>query len=409
MMATAGLLVGLARPGTVGAQDVDSLAAATEAISGKLDGLVEQMRTLQSDTDKLKKIKVSGYVQVRYDASQASEDSIRAAGFPLALTANNLDRFYIRRARVKVNWDPVERTQAVVYFDGGTDRSIRLLEAYVQMSDPWTPYQQHQLTFGQFNIPFGYEIERSSSLRELPERSRAENVLFPGERDRGIKLVDRWSDRLETVISVLNGGGIGQADFPNIDPSSAKDMTARARLGLGVVDAAVSAYVGEHAIALTGPDAPVDRTRFGADAQGYWALPRAGGGTLRGEFYTGEEANPDSVSVLLTKATAAAPVRLLKPGANASHLDTEFLGWYLMLVQNLGDRFQVAVRYDEYDRNTGVDGDEFTRWNVGVNWFYDGYTRFSLAYDVPDVSSTAAVTIPNTEDNLLTFQAQFKF
>jgi len=408
-MAVAGVAIAALDPRPARAQDVDSLAAATEALAGKLEGLIEQTQTLQSDTDKLKKIKITGYIQARYDASQASSDSVRAAGSPLVLTPANLNRFYIRRARVKVNWDPMERTQAVITLDGGSDRTVRLLDAYVQISDPWTPYQQHQLTFGQFNVPFGYEIERSSSVRELPERSRAENVLFPGERDRGIKLVDRWSDQLETVIAVLNGGGIGQADYPNTDPTSAKDVTGRARVSLGRVDAAVSAYVGEYPIGLTGPDVMVDRTRFGADFQGYWELPSAGGGTLRGEFYTGEEANPDSVAVLTTKPSSSAPVRLLKPRAVASNLDTEFLGWYLMLVQNLGERFQVAVRYDDYDRNTGVDGDEYTRWNMGLNWFYDGYTRFTLAYEVPDVSTTAGVSVPNTEDNLLTFQAQFKF
>jgi len=80
-----------------------------------------------------------------------------------------------------------------------------------------------------------------------------------------------------------------------------------------------------------------------------------------------------------------------------------------MLVQNFGGRWQGAVRYDEYDRNSDVDGDEFTRWNFGVNWFYDGNTRFTLAYDIPEVSSTAGVAVPNTEDNLLTFQAQRRF
>lgn len=391
------------------AQDIDSLAAATEVLAAKLEGLIEQTQTLQSDTDKLKKIKVTGYIQARYDASQASSDSVKASGSPLVLTPANLNRFYIRRARVKVNWDPMERTQAVLTLDGGSDRTIRLLDAYIQVSDPWTPYQQHQLTIGQFNVPFGYEIERSSSVRELPERSRAENVLFPGERDRGIKLVDRWSDQLETVVAVFNGGGIGQADYPNTDPTSAKDVMGRARVSLGRVDAAVSAYVGEYPIALTGPDVMVDRTRFGADVQSYWELPRAGGGTLRGEIYAGEEANPDSVAVLTTKPTSSTPVRLRKPRAVASNLDTDFVGWYLMLVQNLGGRFQLAVRYDDYDRNTQVEGDEYTRWNMGLNWFYDGYTRFTLAYEVPDVPSTAGVTIANTEDNLLTFQAQFKF
>jgi phosphate-selective porin len=404
--ATATLAALAVLAGTASAQ-ADSLTVGE--VAGRLEGLVEQVQTLQADTDKLKKIKVSGYVQARYEASQASDDSVRATGNPLALTPANLDRFYIRRARLKVNWDPMERTQAVVYIDGGSDRQIRLLEAWVQISDPWTPTQQHQLTFGQFNIPFGYEIERSSSARELPERSRAENVLFPGERDRGVKLANRWSDRFETVVAVLNGGGIGQADYPNTDPTSAKDVVGRARVSLGKLDAAVSASAGRHVIGLTGPDARTDRTRLGADAQVYWELPKGGGGTLRGEVYAGEEFNPDSVAVLTTRPSNAAPTRVLRPGASAAHLDSEYLGWYLMLVQNLGDRFQAAVRYDAFDRNTDVDGDDYSRWNVGLNWFYDGFTRFTLAYEIPDVESTAGVSVPNPDDNLLTFQAQFKF
>jgi hypothetical protein len=103
-------------------------------------------------------------------------------------------------------------SQAVVYFDGntasGTTRNITLLEAYLTLLDPWTPDHRHGLTIGQMNVPFGYEIERSSSVRELPERSRAENVLFAGERDRGVKLVSQWTPWLETVVAVLNGGGV---------------------------------------------------------------------------------------------------------------------------------------------------------------------------------------------------------
>jgi phosphate-selective porin len=409
---TIGLAALLALAGPVRAQETGSSMSAADslaALAGKLEGVIEQLQTLQADTDKLKKVKVTGYVQARYEASQVSDDSVRASGNPLVLTAANQDRFYIRRGRAKVTWDPLDLTQGVVYIDGGSDRQVRLLEAYVRISDPWTTDQKHVMTFGQFNVPFGYELERSSSLRELPERSRAENVLFPGERDRGISLNDRWSDRFETVVAIFNGGGINQLDFPTVDPTSSKDLVGRARVSLGKLDAAVSAYTGEHVVALTGPDVETDRTRFGADAQGYWELPKAGGGTLRGELYAGEEFNPDSVAVLTTRPSTAQPTRFLRPGAVATNLDSEFLGWYVMLVQNLGDRFQAAVRYDAYDRNVDVDGDDYTRWNFGVNWFYQGHVRFTLAYEIPEVESTAGVSVPNTDDNLLTFQAQFKF
>lgn len=383
--------------------------AGSEEEAGRLESLVEQVEALQADTDKLKKFKLSGYLQARYETSQLSEDSVRAVGAPLVLTPANLDRFYIRRARLKLTYTPSERTQGVVYFDGGADRAVRLLDAYVVLSDPWTLSRDHQVTIGQFNTPFGDEIERSSTLREVPERSRAENVLFPGERDRGIKLHNRWSDRLETTFAVLNGGGIGQADYPNTDPTAAKDWLARVRVTLGALRAAVSGYTGRSVVALTGPEAEVDRTRFGADAQYAWKLPTFGGGALRGEVYAGEEVNPDSVAALTTAVSAGQPVRRLRDGVSGAHLDTEFLGGYLMLVQNLGERLQVAGRYDRFDRNVHVDHDEYERWTVAAHWFYDGFTRLTLAYEMPVTEVRSGDAFRDPDDNLLTFQAQYRF
>ena len=149
-----------------GAEPDTALVTRTE-LQGLLDGLNEQLQTLQSDTDKLKRFKFSGYLQARTEFSEASNDSVKVSGSPATITTPNNTRFYIRRARLKLTYDSSPLTQAVIYLDGGQDRTIRLLEAYVTLLDPWTPYHDHQLTAGQFNVPFGYEIERSSSVREL--------------------------------------------------------------------------------------------------------------------------------------------------------------------------------------------------------------------------------------------------
>src|SRR5206468_3360899 len=210
-------------------------------------------QTMQSDTDKLKRFKFSGYVQVRWETAQNKDDSVKVEKSPAVLTPANDERFYIRRARLKLTYDSSPLSQMVIYFDGGQDRTIRLLEAYLTLLDPWTVLHDHALTIGQMNVPFGYEIERSSSVRELPERSRAENVLFSGERDRGIKLVDLWTPQLETVVAVMNGGGINHPDFPNNDPTRGKDWMARARFSQGTGDAAVSYYSGRKRTPLTGP------------------------------------------------------------------------------------------------------------------------------------------------------------
>ena len=413
-----GLAIGLAaaegRAQEPGAQPA-AADAQMEEVRGRLEGMTEQLQTLQADTDKLKKFKFSGYVQARWETGESKSDSVRVTGNPIAITVPNNERFYIRRARLKLTYDSSPLSQAVVYFDGGTDRTIRLLEAYVTLLDPWTTGHAHGLTVGQMNVPFGYEIERSSSVRELPERSRVENVLFSGERDRGLKVVSQWMPQLETVVSIVNGGGVNSADFPTTDPTKGKDIVARARYSQGTVDGAVSWYGGRHTTPLSGPDVETDKTRLGFDAQAYYELPRLGGGSLKGEFYAGHEINPDSVRTLTTTTTTP-PARLLIANADASHLATDFIGWYAMWVQNLGEKLQFAARYDTYDPNDGLDGDEFDRTSVGVNFFYDGFTRITVAYDdvrtKPAAGSgrySGAARLRDPQDNLWTLQFQHKF
>ena len=381
-------------------------APSTEEVMGRLESMGEQLQTLQGATDKLKRFKFSGYVQARWMHAENESDTVKVGGTPIAFTPANQDRFFIRRGRLKLTYDASPLSQGVVYLNGGEDRFVKLLEAYVTLLDPWTPDHHHALWFGQFNIPFGYEIERSSSVRELLERSRAENVLFPGERDRGIKLVNPWTPQLETVVSVLNGGGIQNVNFPDTDPSRGKDLTVRARYSQGTVDAAVSLYDGRETIPLSGPDVEVDRTRFGGDAEFYFALPSLGGGSLKGEYYAGTNVNSDSLTNLLVRNGDSI---LLGPGRDPAHLATDFQGGYVMLVQNLGEKFQVAGRYDWYDPNVDLDHDQFRRVCMAAHCFYDGYTRLTIEYDIPTTEKKFGTVYQDPHDNSWTFQAQIKF
>jgi len=115
--------------------------------------------------------------------------------------------------------------------------------------------------------------------------------------------------------------------------------------------------------------------------------------------------NPDSVKVLAKDQALAA-------GAKASHLATDFAGWYAMWVQNLGEKLQLAARYDTFDPNTDKDHDQYDRLGFGLNYFYDGSTRLTVAYDVPntDVKKTAPASgYRDPKDNFWTIQAQIKF
>jgi hypothetical protein len=386
----------------------DDVPPAGEA--GSIEALKEQVQTIQSDLDKLKRFKLSGYLQVRWESMQGLSDTVRVSGSPASVASTNRERIFIRRARLKTTIDPHPLSSAVIYLSSGTPIQVTLLEAYLTLRDPWTAGHVHQATVGQFNVPFGYELERSSSVRELPERSRAENVLFPGERDRGVKYVGRWLGKLETVLGALNGPGINDPDFPNTDPTPGKDLVARARYYGGRFDAAGSLYNGVEVFPLTGPDVRLQKTRYGADTQGYYELPRLGGGTLRAEWYWGHDLNADSVLTLVQAPSGGNPVRLLRPGADAENLATDFSGGYFMWVQSFGSKFQFAARWDAYDPNVDVDHDQFSRWGAGLTYDYDGFLSMMLAFEHPmtDVLN-ATGGYDDAEDDLWTVQAQYKF
>jgi hypothetical protein len=385
-------------------------SSSSEDVAARVEGMNEQLQTLITDVDKLKKIKFSGYAQLRYEVSEADNDSVRVSGNPATITPTNVERFYLRRSRFKLTYDHAPWSQFVLYVDAGADRQVRMLEAYAALTDPRTTDPRHQLWLGQFNVPFGYEIERSSSLREVPERTRMENVLFPGERDRGVKLMSLWGTHLETVLAVLNGGGIGSTEFPATDPSRAKDFLGRVRGLFGVADVAVSGYAGKAVVPFTGPDVTLARTRVGVDAQAYYELARFGGGTVRGEYWAGHQVNADSVNALSQRPTNATPVTLPLTGTNLNHFATDFAGGYVMWVQNLGPRVQVAGRWERFDPNVDVEHDQFERWNAALHWFYAGLTRLTVSYEIPRTErADGAGGFVDPKDNLWTLQFQHTF
>ena len=102
-----------------------------EDLQGRLEGMTEQVNTLVTDVDKLKKIKVSGYVQARWETAENKRDTVAATGTGPTITPANNERFYIRRGRLKVTYDSSPLSQAVIYFDGassGSNINVRLLE-----------------------------------------------------------------------------------------------------------------------------------------------------------------------------------------------------------------------------------------------------------------------------------------
>ncbi|MDP4278122.1 MAG: hypothetical protein Q8914_10895, partial [Bacteroidota bacterium] len=333
---------------------------AQESAENPLAAAVEQ---LQSDNDIAKRLQITGYVQAQYQkADTAGISSMEGGNFGSGID----NRFMVRRGRLKVGYT-YDNAQAVMQLDM-TEKGLGLKDAYVSLTEPWL--KAISLTGGVFNRPFGYEVSYSSSSLESPERARVIQTLFPGEEDLGGKLTlqapktSPWNF-IKLDVGLFAGNGI------NVETDSYKDLIAhlsaskatsdeRLKWGLGA-----SFYAGGFATttaktysmtnvngveaftATTGKKGDeTSRQYLGLDGQfSYDWTP--GITQLKAEYLSGKQPGMAASNASLTAA------------ATGDVYNRDFNGYYVYLIQNiLQSPFQAVVKYDVYDPNTAVSGNE---------------------------------------------------
>ena len=180
-------------------------------VNDKINGLTERLATAESDLSKLTKIKVSGYMQAQY---QYFENP--------SIQPNNY--FSLRRARVKFTYEMTDGVKFVLTpeFVPG---SLSVKDAYVVLNDRWS--KAFSIWAGKFNRP-NYEVEYSSSSRELAERSTVIRTLYPGERAIGAKLeYNPLNVPVHFQLALLNGADgitINNASGTNLNTTENKDF-----------------------------------------------------------------------------------------------------------------------------------------------------------------------------------------
>lgn len=409
-----------------------------EELKGQVEGMNETLLEMKSTLDALKKIKVSGYLQAQYQtADTASVKSYAGPDFP----TNVRSRFSVRRGRLKVNYDN-DLTQYVLQIDV-TQGGVGIKDAYASIRDPWI--RTAVFTAGVFDRPFGYEISYSSSVRESPERSRMYQTLFPGERELGAKFelnADEgiWSC-LNLKAGLFNGvlsnanendrnkdfiGRVGFA-FPFEEQSLAVDgglsvyngkVTTNSKF---VYDLNLSSATKAYRVDSLGSNAgnSYARTYLGGDLEVYYDIPDIGGLALRGEYIAGNQPGTSSLNSFYNPGSTTTPIYLRK-----------FAGWYVNLIQNVGVKYQLVVKYDVFDPNTDIEGAQIgaagtghsaadVRYStLGLGWIYhwDANVKFVLYYDIVKneavngaASGSLAALRSDLKDNVMTARMQYKF
>ena len=391
----------------------DSLKEQIGEIKDRISGLDERLLTSESSLSKLTKIKLSGYIQAQYD------------NFENKLSAPSLYNYFsIRRARLKVTYEAAEGIKFVLQPDFAPG-SLSLKDAYVVLNEQWIKSGILKKTFslwaGKFNRP-NYEVEYSSSQREVPERSLIIRTLYPGERAIGAKLeVTPESIPLKIQLAIFNGndGGFTQYSdttgkstsntIENKDYDNFKDYMARAtysfKLGsFGGLDIGAHAYFGSlksstnatlrsdyKTIDSSKVGNSVSRNWFGGEFQFFADV--LGGMSLKGEYITGNNATLGGAK--------------FANGNLLPNFQNKFAGYYVYLIQNVGRKNQFAFRYDFYDPNTSVSGSDvnvlkftgdntmkigalkctkadlaYTTYTLAWHYYFDDNIRITLAYSI---------------------------
>jgi hypothetical protein len=322
-------------------------------LEGKVEGLNETLATTNATLGPLSKLKFSGYVQGRYEWREDSVSGVDNSG-----RVTNFDRWLVRRGRLKATYVG-DNAEYMLQIDATGD-GVALRDAEATFVDTWTPLGI-RLTVGQFKVPFGYEVLQSSSDREMPERSRVIRALFPGERDRGMRLTARW-EWLRFMGALVNGNFTNDAVYGSFDQNRYMTTYLRAGGDFDFLVFNVSFMFGENLPTSVSPstltitDTNMDGTiqageimrpvwtmrrfgvwRLGADAQLYFDVPHVGGLALKGEVIFSQDTNREF------RGTAADSCR-----------DTKGFGWIATLSQNIGDRVGVAARFDQWNPNRDV-------------------------------------------------------
>ena len=457
---------------------------AQEIISDTLPGHVAGIR---QELDVLKRIKISGYIQAQYQIT----DSAGSQGFAGGNFAPGVDkRFILRESRLKLQYDaPINEkgwsTSQFVFQIDASQNGLALKDMYAKFTDPWSGW--FSITAGMQNRPFGFEIVYSSSLRESPDRGRMSQIIFPGERDLGAMLtiqgtkLSNW-DWIKLDLGMFNGTGAPGAGASVNDFDKFKDFIGHIGLsksykselikwGLGASyykggfrqDVADNYKFGTDANSVKGfmidkkkadintslvAQLSVKRTSVGFDGQINidW-LP--GITTLRAEYIQGKQpatsgssASPSSlpsstvttftsVTTIDTTSGAAATTTTAKTSTIPSDIYTRnFNGAYFYFLQNIGNSpWQTIIKYDWYDPNTDIKGDEigksvasgfkasnatdlkYSTWGFGLAYRWDANVKLTAYYDLVtnETSKNLSGATNDIKDNVFTLRAQVKF
>ena len=383
---------------------------------------------------------ITGYLQPQFQVAQVKGAHSFSGG---DFAPNSNSRFTIRRGRLRFDYAHMNpKDQISLYFVfqfDGSERGVFIRDFWGRVFE--NKWQVFQLTTGMFARPFGYELNLGSADRESLERGRMSQTLMKVERDLGamVSFEPRRPDHPLHYLKIDAGFFNGQGLNATQEYDSYKDFIARASWkpyplssslfisgGLSYFNGGLfqnTKYTYEISKDATGKQFVVDsadgnlgrkapRKYYGADLQLKWKH-NYGATELRLEYWRGTQTA--SASTTETPATL-----LFEP-----YYVRQFDGAFVYFLQNIvSSQHQLGLKFDWYDPNTEVKGEEigqngnninatnikYTTLSVGYNYNINENVRLMLWYDfVKNEHTSLAGYTGDVKDNVFTTRLQFRF
>lgn len=334
---------------------LEEMQEAIRDIQGWIEGQTESLMVMANDITEMKRFRAGNYVQFQY------RDTNEPGGSP--------DAFSLRRFRISQTNIVDPRTSMRLSFDvaTGTDTlQAQLRDAQLIYDiEPTDVKVGVQLLLGQQPLPLGYELERSSSEREFPERTYANRTMFNGERGRGLYL--RYGIGMNSLIHL----GVWDALTFNDPEQRGRAPGVGSRLGVSAgfrfysttYDFGISYFAAKRpAFTASNQTSPeVDRRFLFLDGSYIGLLvPNL---FVRAEAMFGKDRVP---------STAADPKRTAK----------DMLAWHVVLGYNLSPRNQIALRYEQFDADRDTAGNAVHGHGAAYIYYINPGARATAAYEV---------------------------
>ncbi|MCO5297420.1 MAG: porin [Fimbriimonadaceae bacterium] len=354
----------------------ERLAKVEDAVAGIHDWIDARPTAPKAEDEDAKKLKLSNYLQFQYrDSGEEGKEQ---------------SSFNLRRLRMGFGYQADARTSAKVSFDlatGSSQTAAELKDAYITYVASEGAGGPTEFRAGQFDLPMGYEIGRSSSQREFPERSKYNRTLWDGERVRGVQVKHGVGDHTSLVAGLINSLSVKDKESAFASPDGGAQSgyvgvryeTNRTTAGIGYLRGDRPAFTGGGG---TSPKVD-DRYYLYADVQHNGLLdPNV---FVRAEAMVGKDRVPS--------ATGSA-------GRTANKLG----GYHLLVGYNVNARNQIFARYGTFDPDRDTDGDLFKEYGLGYRYFINAATMVTLTHEVMEDPS-----LSTTRYNVTTLRCQFKF